>query len=77
MPIRDKWYPRKTPNLQIKILKLVALGGMLSKRKAQNKFKCKYPTVSDAFKVLADERKLIVKIKKSSAGSPVPKYSTS
>ena len=64
MPICSRWYPRKRPTLQIRILNSIALQGKLSKRKAQDKFKCKYPTISDAFKVLAEERKLIVKIKR-------------
>jgi DNA-binding PadR family transcriptional regulator len=61
MPIfRDKWYSRKKPTLQIKILKSIVLNGQLSKRKASDMLDAYYSDVSDAIKALL-ERKLIKK----------------
>jgi hypothetical protein len=61
MPIfRNRWYSRKKPTLQIKILKSIVLNGQLSKRKASDILHAQYPDVSDAIEALL-ERKLIKK----------------
>jgi hypothetical protein len=53
MPILSfKWYPRKKPVLQIRILDLVALQGEISKTKATREIGSYYADVSDGFKAL-------------------------
>lgn len=59
MPKSSRWYQMKTPHLQIKILKLIALAGRSSQKEAISYFKCRPPTISEAFKVLL-RRKLIL-----------------
>ncbi|MGC2574208.1 MAG: MarR family winged helix-turn-helix transcriptional regulator, partial [Candidatus Nitrosopolaris sp.] len=58
MPNHNKPYRGKKPVLQMKILKSVALSGRLSQKKAIAEFRCKPPTISDAFKIMK-ERNLI------------------
>ena len=43
-----KWYPRKPPTLQIKILNTIATNGPLSKNMAKKITGSHYPDVSDA-----------------------------
>jgi DNA-binding MarR family transcriptional regulator len=56
MPKHDDLYMRKTPHLQIKILKSIALNGRLSQKEAAAIFRCKPPTISEAFKIMTNKR---------------------
>lgn len=52
MPIFEKWYERKKPTLQIKVLRSIAFEGESSKRKLQVYLNAHYPDISDAVKSL-------------------------
>jgi len=52
MPTFEKWYRRKRPTLQVKILENIALWGELSKRKLQDKIGAHYSDISDAVDAL-------------------------
>lgn len=56
MPIFEKWYGRKKPTLQIRILKIIAKEGESSKRKLQESVNAHYPDISDAVESLKKER---------------------
>jgi hypothetical protein len=58
MPILSplKWWTRKPPTLQIKILKAVATQGQLSKKGATDAIGSHYPDVSDAIKALSKNK---------------------
>ena len=56
MPIFEKWYQRKKPTLQIRILKIIALEGESSKRKLQDSVNAHYPDISDAVESLKKGR---------------------
>ena len=57
MPKLDKkWYLGKTPILQIKILKHIALNGRLSQKKATICFECTPPTISEALHIMRKKR---------------------
>lgn len=56
MPIFEKWYKRKKPTLQIRILKIIAREGESSKIKLQESVNAHYPDVSDAVESLKKER---------------------
>jgi hypothetical protein len=59
MPKSSRWYTRKKPHLQIKILKSIALVGRLSQKEATLQFHCKPSTISEAIKIMETKRKLI------------------
>ena len=50
--LAKKWHPRKTPTLQVKILKHIAMNGRLSQSKATFLFKCTPPTISEALHIM-------------------------
>ena len=52
MPIFEKWYERKKPTLQIKVLRSIAFEVESSKRKLQVYLNAHYPDISDAVKSL-------------------------
>ena len=49
----SKWYHRKTPKLQINILKQIITSGEISKKKAADMLGAYYPDVSDSMKALS------------------------
>ncbi len=59
MPKYDELYPRKEPQLQMKILKSIALAGRLSQTEAAEEIGCKPSTISEAFKTMINRTKLI------------------
>jgi hypothetical protein len=59
MPKNDELYPRKEPHLQMKILKSIALNGILSQKEASTEFRCKSSTISEAFKIMTKKTMLI------------------
>ena len=52
MPTFTRWYYRKKPTLQIRILRSIAVNGELSKKKIQKRLRTNYPDVSDAVDAL-------------------------
>jgi hypothetical protein len=58
--IKNKWYKRKRPNLQIDILLLLTLRGKLSKGQAQTILKKRHEDIIDSFNIL-EEKGLIKK----------------
>ncbi|HEY7570077.1 MAG TPA: hypothetical protein VH796_01790 [Nitrososphaeraceae archaeon] len=59
MPIFKKWYSRKRPTLQIKILRNIASEGESSKRRLEDDLDANYPDISDAIELLK-KKKIIV-----------------
>jgi DNA-binding MarR family transcriptional regulator len=59
MPTFKRWYNRKKPTLQIRILNRVAVNGEMSKKKLKKHLKANYPDVSDAVDALK-HKELIV-----------------
>ncbi len=64
---QKRWYHGKTPELQIKILKSIAISGQLSKKKVAHILSANYPDVSDAMGALLskDFIKLSAKVRTS------------
>src|SRR5215471_2129629 len=56
----SKWYHRKPPTLQIKILKAIATKGLLSKKMAKDLTGSHYPDVSDAIKKLLKNQLIVI-----------------
>ena len=71
MPKSDQWYPRKKPRLQVDILKSIALNGGLSQKQATVQFRCKPPTISEAFKIMEKRRRLIQRTNASELSNSV------
>ncbi|MGC2575430.1 MAG: hypothetical protein WA364_28315, partial [Candidatus Nitrosopolaris sp.] len=59
MPKDDELYPRKEPYLQMKILKSIALKGLLSQKEAATEFRRPSSTISEAFKIMTKRTRLI------------------
>ena len=65
--IKNKWYKRKRPNLQIDILLLLILRGKLSKGQAKTILKKRHEDIIDSFNIL-EEKGLIKKNKNALFG---------
>lgn len=65
--IKNKWYKRKRPNLQIDILLLLTLRGKLSKGQAKTILKKRHEDIIDSFNIL-EEKGLIKKNKNALFG---------
>jgi hypothetical protein len=52
----NRWYRHKTPELQIRILKLILTSGSSSKKKAATALHATYSVVSDSIKALEERR---------------------
>jgi DNA-binding MarR family transcriptional regulator len=59
MPKYGPLYRAKRPLLQMKILRSIALNGILSQKEAATKFRCKSSTISEAFKIMTKKTMLI------------------
>jgi hypothetical protein len=59
MPKYGPLYRAKRPLLQMKILRSIALNGILSQKEAATKFRCKSSTISEAFKIMTKKTRLI------------------
>jgi hypothetical protein len=59
MPTFRRWYNRKKPTLQIRILNCVAVNGELSKKKLKKHLSANYPDVSDAVDALKNKEMIV------------------
>jgi DNA-binding PadR family transcriptional regulator len=71
---KNLWYHGKTPELQIKTLKLIVVSGLLSKKKVTHQLTANYPDVSNAMDALLAKKFIRLSAKYQTSGRNPEKF---